>query len=732
TNKTEILAESIESIEGDVTYENLHFKKLTSINGDVTLINCSLDLGEEMWGMMFYNSINNMGKLSLINCELNCGFNNTGEMIIDNCTCPQSYFYTSNKLEIKNVDWTFYGQYMEEGMNDIIHFAAETVIRNSTFSSISENFVIGELSDVSNNILYVYDSNFTDIFLKYNMPNTTIIFNNSHVKNNKYYLDTLFNVKEISLVDSSFEDNSNPNIVESKTRCYVNNCTFNNNNIDSDIVYDTKNVIKATEIYINNSVFKNHVLNSSIIQANGNCNISNTTFEDNTVPFSSNGDLDTGIAINLQPTGDNVIYITNNMFKNNYIDAIEGVILTYFGKSHDFTRNGFGTDISCGVNEYSNDVNGNNNQIIITNNQFINSETTQKAGSIFINFNETFDNNSLTIKNNTFDNVKSKSETIIYNNTQNVDIADNTFINCAIDLDEFTLSSPQDTLTISPETPITLNIQATLTNPEYYDSDLLDKNEYQIFINDENVYNTTENEFTFNSDVYGTLTMYVVNPAINNKTNDITVTVTKKEIVISPINAAVGDKVTLRAEIKVNDELQSDLNSGKVTFKINGKTVKDENGKVVYAKVVNGVAIIEDYEVPQEWAKEDSTIQAVYSGSNQLEKFSSEKTEITIAPTIPTLTTESITSTAGETITLTATITDNNKVINNDKIVFKINGKTVKDENGKVIYAKVVDNSVSVDYVIPDSYKTGDYTITAVYISNDYDRLEDSKTLTII
>ena len=102
-----------------------------------------------------------------------------------------------------------------------------------------------------------------------------------------------------------------------------------------------------------------------------------------------------------------------------------------------------------------------------------------------------------------------------------------------------------------------------------------------------------------------------------------------------------------------------------------------------------------------------------------------------MAKSTPTLTTSDIQATAGQTITLTATITDNNKVINTGKIVFKINGKTVKDASGKVIYAKVSNNQVNFTYTLPSDMKTKNYNLTATFISSDYDRLEDTKTLTV-
>ena len=214
-------------------------------------------------------------------------------------------------------------------------------------------------------------------------------------------------------------------------------------------------------------------------------------------------------------------------------------------------------------------------------------------------------------------------------------------------------------------------------------------------------------------------------------TNTTTVTVQDLKLTVDPIITKVGDIINITARITAGEDTLTDINKGKVVFKVNGKIVKDTNGKVIYAKVVNGQASIENYIVPQNWAKEGTTIQAVYSGSTQCEKLTSEKTNITIAKSVPTLTTEDVTAAAGSIITLKATISDNDNVINTGKIVFKINGKTVKDENGKVIYAKVVNNIVEFEYALPESYKAGSYNITATFISPDYDRLTDSKILTV-
>ena len=229
------------------------------------------------------------------------------------------------------------------------------------------------------------------------------------------------------------------------------------------------------------------------------------------------------------------------------------------------------------------------------------------------------------------------------------------------------------------------------------------------------------------------LTITFTDPEGKYETTTLTkiLTTTTPTLTIDPITATAGETINITARITAGDDTLTDINKGKVTFKVNGKTLKDTNGKVIYAKVVNGVAIIENYLVPDDWAKDGTTIQAVYSGSTECNKLTSEKTNITVAKAIPTLTTTDVTAAIGETITLTATITDNDKVINTGKIVFKINGKTVKDANGKVIYAKVVNNQVNVEYTLPADMKAKDYNITATFISSDYERMEDTKTLTV-
>ena len=240
---------------------------------------------------------------------------------------------------------------------------------------------------------------------------------------------------------------------------------------------------------------------------------------------------------------------------------------------------------------------------------------------------------------------------------------------------------------------------------------------------------TTTATFTTTGESTITVTYTPTSTGISTSTSNATLTIEEPQtqLSIEKVTLTAGETVTLTAT--VTDQAGNNITGGKVVFKVNGKTVKDANGKVIYAKVVDGVATVE-YTVPDNMNGKDLNITVTYSGSGKYNKATTGITT-TVEETTPTFTTESVTGSAGTTIQLKATITDGDKVINTGKVVFKINSKTVKDENGKVIYAKVVNNQVIVNYTLPADMKAKDYNITATFISSDYERLEDTKTLTV-
>lgn len=195
--------------------------------------------------------------------------------------------------------------------------------------------------------------------------------------------------------------------------------------------------------------------------------------------------------------------------------------------------------------------------------------------------------------------------------------------------------------------------------------------------------------------------------------------------VILPETISVGDKINLTAQVT---NKYGNVTGGKVIFKVNGKTVKDENGKVIYAKVTDGIATIEDFEVTQDLT-DKFEVQAVYSGTTKYNKVNSDVVEVELQNEI-NVSMESLTADKESQVTIVVEVQQNGNDLNSGKVVLKINGKTVKDENGKVVYAKVLNGQAVFNYTIPDTFKSQDYEMIAVYI-NGADRVEKNATLTV-
>lgn len=263
---------------------------------------------------------------------------------------------------------------------------------------------------------------------------------------------------------------------------------------------------------------------------------------------------------------------------------------------------------------------------------------------------------------------------------------------------------------------------------------LINGEEYTVTTNDEGIY-----EYAYTPANMGMYTVVASTVEYGQSTANTTFKVTKPStiIVLNPIKTMVDQETTITANITTTTD-NSIVNSGKVAFKINGKTIKDETGKIIYGKVIDGKASITyTFTINNIY----SNITAVYSGSTSYNGSHSEAINVEIEQPqqeepqitgVATVTINDITATPGETITLTATVKDGQIKLDEGKIVFKIAGKTVKDENGKALYIKVVNGTATLDVTIPTTYKIKNYTLKATYMSSIYDKAEDEATLTIV
>ena len=172
----------------------------------------------------------------------------------------------------------------------------------------------------------------------------------------------------------------------------------------------------------------------------------------------------------------------------------------------------------------------------------------------------------------------------------------------------------------------------------------------------------------------------------------------------------------------VIDEKGNIIYDGKVAFKVNQKTVGVVNIK-------NGIAQITID--TSKYQLKDYELYAVYGGNNVYAKSNTTST-LTVVKYDVKVDVNPITANSGSKTTLKATVKDmQDNNINTGKVVFKLNGKTLKDDNGNTITAEVKNGEATIEYMIPSNYSAKDYILTAVASDSRYDRVETNSTLTV-
>ena len=310
----------------------------------------------------------------------------------------------------------------------------------------------------------------------------------------------------------------------------------------------------------------------------------------------------------------------------------------------------------------------------------------------------------------------------------------------------FTVRGPKDTfIEIDEIQNITVNQPVTITGTLTDEEGIGIKANLTISLpSEEKIIETDDyGSFTFTSEsVFASKGDYTVTITYDGDDEELligttyseTFTVTKSNVTITldPITANVNDEVSITA--RVTDINGNAVNGGKLIFKVNGVTVRDASGKVLTAIVKDGVASI-DAVVGKTWTT-GSTLEAVYAGTSDEYNSArfSDDTVFTISKAVVdvTVSLDKTSVVAGETIEITATITSNGKLVNNGRIIIKVNGITVKDANNKVLYVTVVNGVAKFNYTVPENWKLGDRNIVVIYDNSAYNRSEGNADFTIV
>ena len=502
---------------------------------------------------------------------------------------------------------------------------------------------------------------------------------------------------------------------------------------------------------VDNCTFENsHATNGGAIYANGGTllNIKNSVFNNVNASSTSTSSTPYGGAVYTRNTN---VTIENSTFNNLSAGRNGGFIYIQGGNviiSNNSISNVVSPDETNYVNSGTIELSGNtyNNCTIGTSTLTIESEKTDLTVNEEANINIT----NVTLNHPTWydEDILNNSAYEIYVN--NISVGNTKSDNINIKFSKYgvyellvkesfsNVFSNNITFTVS-RTDSSINVYIT---DEYNESIAvtvldIDNNiitEGNISVSSED-YNTTvqiaENGTTIISLPEGEyeLTVSFEGNNVNNPVND-TLSINHHKvnttIALDDITGYVGDNITIKAYI--TDALENNVNGGKAVFKINGKTI----GSVT---VQNGIATI-NTTITKAWTGENIPVEVIYSGTSK--RYNSNRTTFTESMNVSYKTaiikimTSKTDYRAGDNITIITFIKDNtDKIVKSGTVIFKLNGITIKDENGKAITVKVKDGIAQLNYNLPGNSAGKNYTITAVFSDSTFERAEANSTISI-
>ncbi len=706
----------------------------TLVLNNVTIANCYVQVGNG-------GTINNAGNLTLLNSQIinsstysnGAAIYNTGNLTLINTSIDNSFFtgnygyggaiYSNNLLTIINSSF----ENNVAGMNGgAILSTGQATISNSKFTN---NSAQGGGAIYGNGNLTVtnctFDSNNgseTSGAIYYSGSNAFFVLENSSITNSVSKSGAVYviNSHNTTIKNSTFTNNNGTNnggaIYIDNSEMTITDSYFSNNEATNNggAIYPNKgNLTVIGSIFESNTAQRG----AAIYNVNSNITINNTQANKNYVSRNGGAIYNDGANCNLT--------VTNSTFSENKADSNAGALYNNYGIltiiDSEITNN---TATSGAI------YNGNSGATVtITNSNFTYNTATDKGGAIH-NDGETVIISSSDFSYNTADrggaiyNTNGGKATIT-----NSTLLENTATTSANAIYNIATLSIDDNL-IQNTIVGAVNQEITLDSP-IHDSELSSTEDVKITINDEKItVNPIDGEvkttYTFTDS--GKIIVEIEYPSYEDNSIQILAMIEGELVVRYNGSTTAGSTITLIADLS---NLEVD-DTGYVIFKVNGKTLKDENGENLKIDVNDKIATT-NYTLPHVSVVTDYNISAVFYGDT-VGVIRSDNTTITI--TLDSANIELSTDgklTPGNTVTFKAVITDEDgNNVTSGRAVFKLNGVSLKNTEGNVIYVDV-DNGVAIlNYTIPDNYSAKDYTLTAVFQDTGFERTEENMTITLI
>ncbi|RAP43710.1 MAG: hypothetical protein BZ135_09120, partial [Methanosphaera sp. rholeuAM6] len=188
-------------------------------------------------------------------------------------------------------------------------------------------------------------------------------------------------------------------------------------------------------------------------------------------------------------------------------------------------------------------------------------------------------------------------------------------------------------------------------------------------------------------------------------------------------NIKIEKRTTKTSATTVSDIINSTKVKITVTDQVTGKkiagapiTIKLPDGKTVETKTNKNGEVTQALTLPAG----KNTLNIKYTGSDTY-KASTATHTINVRKLASKITVTKQTAAVGDTITLTAKVTDTKgTAINGGKVIFKLNNVTLKDSKNRTLYGNVKNGKASINYTIPVGYQAKSYNLMASYEGNSY------------
>ncbi len=692
--------------------------------GEITVINSSFNnhnLSNGRSGGAIYNN----NQATIINtkfCNDTCNFNGGGALF-NNGTCIFNESYAENCYGLHG------GAIYNSGnitVNDSVFINNTSLIGsaiyNTNTATINRNKMQQNCATTSGGALYnmgqmyVNSTNITSNYATtggglYNALGTIEIENCNISNNSANQAGAIYNKKNLLLNNNIFENN-----IANDTGGIYNTYSQTEHQQEgaSFTLYSTGNITGQNNVFTNNSnLDKNSI--ASTIQNYGYLNLTNSTFSKNT------------------NINDVLIYNNNTTLIYEYEDTVlAGTIILNGNTFNNFTKLATNYGNMIIINNtitYAKDGIIDNYGTLELRSNIITNNTLNTSKWIINNV----DTTDVIITDNIFNNNTKNNQDVLLNDNNYTLVSNNTYIgnmlNCSLVLDN-TISS--------------YNINVSLKVRNVYNStvnngliSIYDK--YNNVVASGNLVNGSVN-ISLTASLVKTGNFLTVTYTSNDKsfqtvnsTVNLDIPIKSTTITLDPISSMIGENITLKATVLDSDN--NPVTGGNLVFKLNGKTLRvdgsfNSTADPLKFSVVNGTV---SYTLTADlYLRNAKNLTASYSGSTYYTESKSDVVELQLAKRSADIDVVASPTIAKEdqTIEFTVNITDTKRpetTINDGYVIFKINDKTLYNEDGSKIQKSVSNNTATFSYVIPRSTASVDstnnlrnYSLTAIYVNDDY------------